>query len=90
MNPFVYSMYDTFSFLKRWVTTVVTEIEHGIQKTHMLLRIATRCCGGRDVHDGGGRNVHDGLDDVLLRATEVVRLEGSHGRTAGARHLRHY
>ena len=85
MNPIVYSMYDTFSFLKRWVTTVVTQIEHGIPKTHMLLRIATRYCGGRDVHDA-----HDGLDDVLLRAAEVVRLEGSHSRTAGARCLRHY
>jgi hypothetical protein len=78
-------MYDIFSFLKRWVTTVVTQIEHGIPKTHMLLRIATRCCGGRDVHDA-----HDGLDDVLLRAAKVVRLEGSHSRTAGARCLRHY
>jgi hypothetical protein len=29
-------------------------------------------------------DLHDGVDDVLLCAAEVIRLESSHSRTAGA------
>ena len=80
MNPIVHSIYDTFSFLKHWVTTAVTEIKRRIWKTRMLLRIATRCCGGRrrPFEFSRRHDVHDGLDNVVLRAAAVVCLEGSH------------